>query len=54
MECKRCGHMWKKRVAGRPVQCPVCHRTDYDKEVVRRYGKKDDIDVSERQPKEIE
>ena len=28
--CKRCGHEWIKRTA-KPVECPVCKRTDWNK-----------------------
>jgi hypothetical protein len=28
--CKRCGHKWQKRTAGKPVQCPKCHSVKWD------------------------
>jgi predicted Zn-ribbon and HTH transcriptional regulator len=28
--CKRCGHKWQKRTAGKPVQCPNCRSVKWD------------------------
>jgi Zn finger protein HypA/HybF involved in hydrogenase expression len=29
-DCRRCGHAWVKRIAGRPVRCPKCKEHDWD------------------------
>jgi predicted Zn-ribbon and HTH transcriptional regulator len=31
-ECKRCGHEWVKRIAGRPSHCPKCKQHNWDVE----------------------
>lgn len=31
MLCFRCGHIWLPRKLGRPVQCPRCHSTIWDR-----------------------
>jgi len=43
--CKLCNHAWISRVA-KPVQCPYCKRTDYNKdkkpkEEIKINGKKE-------------
>jgi len=30
--CLRCGHTWNPRSEGKPVACPKCHSTAWDKE----------------------
>ncbi len=37
--CKKCGHVWISRITGRPVQCPKCKRTDWDKPSNKENGK---------------
>jgi predicted nucleic acid-binding Zn-ribbon protein len=32
-ECTRCGHVWVKRIEGRPTQCPKCKERNWDKVV---------------------
>src|ERR1035437_1688309 len=32
MNCKRCGHEWRPRVEGHPVQCPKCKSPYWDRE----------------------
>ena len=29
-ECRRCGHVWVKRIEGRPTQCPNCTEHHWD------------------------
>ena len=31
LNCKRCGHKWYARAAGRPVQCPRCKSPAWDR-----------------------
>lgn len=31
LECLRCGHTWISRIIQRPVRCPVCQSSKWDK-----------------------
>jgi hypothetical protein len=33
LNCRRCGHEWYARAAGRPVQCPRCKSPAWDREL---------------------
>ncbi len=33
--CKKCRHIWWARVK-EPIQCPVCKRTDWNKERTKK------------------
>jgi rubrerythrin len=37
--CEKCGHIWIPRILERPVQCPKCKRTDWDKPSNENNGK---------------
>jgi DNA-directed RNA polymerase subunit RPC12/RpoP len=38
MKCLRCGHEWNTRVERRPVQCPRCKSTSWERERTPRLG----------------
>jgi hypothetical protein len=35
IECRKCHHTWHTRIPRKPVQCPRCKSTTWDKEMVK-------------------
>lgn len=42
--CKKCGHRWANRKAGKPIVCPKCHKYTWDDDMYKLLkGKLQDI-----------